>query len=185
MKVVIINGPMGVGKTTVGKAIADKCPGTAFIDGDWCMDLHPFVGNRETKDMAIDNILHMIGNYRDCYECSMIVLAWLMDDEWVISKLLNGIEALRMDAASFTLVCDEQQLKKQWKEDTSCPWRTDDWLESSIRSLEYFRGREDCIDITGKSADDVADLIIRGSGVENSKIKNRELRSKEYRIINR
>ncbi len=48
MKVIILNGPMGVGKTTVGKHIADHNPGTAFIDGDWCMDIHPFVGNRET-----------------------------------------------------------------------------------------------------------------------------------------
>ena len=28
------------------------------------MDIHPFVGNRETKAMAVDNILHMIGNYQ-------------------------------------------------------------------------------------------------------------------------
>ena len=49
MKVIVINGPMGVGKTTVGKRIAEKVPGTAFIDGDWCMDLHPFVGNLETR----------------------------------------------------------------------------------------------------------------------------------------
>lgn len=30
----------------------------AFIDGDWCMDLHPFVGNKETRDMAVNNILN-------------------------------------------------------------------------------------------------------------------------------
>ena len=70
---------MGVGKTTVGKFIADKTPGTAFIDGDWCLDIHPFVGNRETKAMAVDNILHMIGNYKNCSECRMIVLIWLMN----------------------------------------------------------------------------------------------------------
>ncbi len=35
MKVIILNGPMGIGKTTVGTCIADKYPGTAFIDGDW------------------------------------------------------------------------------------------------------------------------------------------------------
>ncbi len=52
MKVIILNGPMGVGKTAVGKYIADHTPGTAFIDGDWCLDIHPFVGNRETKTMA-------------------------------------------------------------------------------------------------------------------------------------
>ena len=30
MRVIVINGPMGVGKTTVGKYIADTCAGTAF-----------------------------------------------------------------------------------------------------------------------------------------------------------
>ena len=66
MKVYVINGPMGVGKTTVGRFLADSIPRTAFIDGDWCFDLHPFVGNAETKAMAVDNILHMIANYGKC-----------------------------------------------------------------------------------------------------------------------
>ena len=56
MNVIVINGPMGIGKTTVGTYIADSNPGTASIDGDWCMDLHPFVGNKETRDMAVNNI---------------------------------------------------------------------------------------------------------------------------------
>ncbi len=34
MKIIILNGPMGVGKTAVGKYIAEATPGTAFIDGD-------------------------------------------------------------------------------------------------------------------------------------------------------
>ena len=161
MKIIILNGPMGVGKTTVGKTIADRFPGTAFIDGDWCMDLHPFVGNRETKEMAIDNILHMIRNYRDCSQCEMVVLAWLMDDEWVISQLIKGVGALRMDVKTVTLVCDESQLKKQWKEDSSCPWRTDEWLNISIRSLEFFQSREDSINISGKAVNDVADMIMQ------------------------
>lgn len=37
MRVVMINGPMGVGKTATGKYIAEKNEGTAFIDGDWRM----------------------------------------------------------------------------------------------------------------------------------------------------
>ncbi len=56
MKVIILNGPMGVGKTTIGKRTADRIPGAAFIDGDWCMAIHPFFGNQESRSMAVDNM---------------------------------------------------------------------------------------------------------------------------------
>ena len=99
MKVILLNGPMGVGKTTVGKTIADRNPGTAFLDGDWCMDIHPFIGNRETKAMAVDNILHMIRNYQACSVCRMVVLVWLMDDPWVIREITEGLSAMQAEVA--------------------------------------------------------------------------------------
>ena len=95
---------MGVGKTTVGKYIAETCAGTAFIDGDWCMDIHPFVGNEETRAMAVDNILHMIANYGKCSACRQIVLVWLMDDRQVYRKIKKGIADMQMDVTSVTLV---------------------------------------------------------------------------------
>ncbi len=79
-KFVIINGPMGVGKTTVGKILCDKLGHAAFIDGDWCLDIHPFVGNKETKSMAIDNIIHMVRNYYHCSESDTIVVSWIISE---------------------------------------------------------------------------------------------------------
>jgi len=159
MKVIVINGPMGVGKTTVGKLIADQTPGTAFIDGDWCMDIHPFVGNRETKVMAIDNILYMIGNYMKCSECRMVVLVWLMDDAWVREKIREGLAALQAEVHSVTLICDRDALIKRWKNDKSCEWRTDKWLEASLSSLPGFAAMENAIDTDGLSAERVAEII--------------------------
>lgn len=161
MKVIIINGPMGVGKTVTGKLIAEKNPCTAFIDGDWCMDLHPFVGNHETKAMAIDNILHMIGNYQNCSECKMVVLVWLMDNEWVLQRLMDGLDALQAEAKCFTLVCDQESLIRRWKNDHDCEWRTDQWLTVSLKSLPHFASMENTIDTSRLSADSVADLIMQ------------------------
>jgi len=160
MNVIILNGPMGVGKTTVGTRIAEKVPGTALIDGDWCMDIHPFVGNRETKEMAIDNILHMIGNYQKCSVCEMVVLVWLMDEAWVHERLAEGIQALGLGACEYTLICSEEQLRRQWAEDTTCPWRTEEWLRISVKSLQHFSSLDNCLDTTGLSAEAVADRII-------------------------
>ncbi len=161
MKVIILNGPMGVGKTTVGKLIAEKCPGTAFIDGDWCMDLHPFVGSRETKAMAVDNILHMIGNYMKCSACKMIVLVWLMDDPWVLQSLTEGLIALQAEIRNVTLVCDRENLLCRWENDHTCEWRTDEWLKVSLSSLPAFAAMENTLDTAGLSPERIADLILK------------------------
>lgn len=159
MKVILINGPMGVGKTATGKCFADRHPGTAFIDGDWCMDLHPFVGNDETKAMAVDNLLHMIGNYQKCSACKRVVLAWLMDDEWVIRKIMDGLAALQAEVRSVTLVCGRETLARRWKEDRSCEWRTDQWLKASLASLPAFSSMENIIDTSALSVEQAAERI--------------------------
>ena len=161
MKAIIINGPMGVGKTTVGKYIADKYPGTAFIDGDWCMDLHPFVGSRETRAMAVDNILHMAANYRKCSACRMIVVVWLMDDPEVIRRIREGLAALRAEVKYVTLLCDRETLIKRWNNDQNCEWRTDEWMNVSLKSLPGFSVMDHVIDTSDMSVDRIAELIMQ------------------------
>lgn len=162
MKIIILNGPMGVGKTAVGKYIAEHNPGTAFIDGDWCLDLHPFVGNSETKTMAVDNILHMIANYKKCSECKMIVLVWLMDNGWVYDAIIEGIKKLELEIKSVTLTCNTTTLTNRWHNDMTCPWRTDEWLKVSKKSLEYFSSLDNTFDTTNLSIKEVAEKIING-----------------------
>ena len=125
------------------------------------MDLHPFVGNHETKAMAIDNILHMIGNYQNSSECKMVVLVWLMDNEWVLQRLMDGLDALQAEAKCVTLVCDQESLIRRWKNDHDCEWRTDQWLAVSLKSLPHFASMENTIDTSRLSADSVADLIMQ------------------------
>lgn len=160
MDALIINGPMGVGKTTVGKLIADRVPGTAFIDGDWCMDLHPFVGNRETRAMAVDNILHMADNYRKSSLCKIIVIVWLIDDDKVENELVSGLSDLGLNVENITLICNEEQLRRQWEEDNNCEWRTDEWLSVSLRSLSVFEKKDNCIETNGLTVEEVAEKIM-------------------------
>ena len=161
MKVIVLNGPMGVGKTAVGKAIADRYPGTAFIDGDWCMDIHPFVGNPETRAMAVDNILHMIGNYQKCSVCSMVVLVWLMDDPKVAKRIMDGLSAFKAEVKDVTLVCNRENLIRRWENDLKCEWRTDEWLNVSVKSLPGFAAMDHVIDTSDMPVDRIANLIMQ------------------------
>lgn len=161
MRAIVINGPMGVGKTTVGRYIADSCAGTAFIDGDWCMDIHPFVGNSETRAMAVDNILHMIDNYRKCSACRQIVLVWLMDDEQTYRRIRQGIEQMQLELRSVTLVCDREHLISRWKNDDRGEWRTEEWLAVSLNSLGYFASADDAFATDDRSVQQIAEAIMQ------------------------
>jgi hypothetical protein len=111
--------------------------------------------------MAVDNILHMIGNYKKCSECKMIVLVWLMDNAWVYDAIIEGINNLGLEIKSVTLTCDKANLTNRWKNDKECPWRTDEWLKISIDSLSHFSALNNCIDTTNLTIEEVAKKIIK------------------------
>lgn len=141
-KIIIINGPMGVGKTTIGKLLCTKLNRSAFLDGDWCFDLHPFVATKETKKMAIDNITHMIRNYMNCSECEYIIFNWLIDQERVYKDILEAISDLHYKLYQITLTCSATALEKRWYNDKINDWRIESWLEISKKSLSYFENLE-------------------------------------------
>lgn len=62
-RLIIINGTMGVGKTTVCRELLKALPQCAFLDGDWCWMMDPFIVNEETKKMVQDNIIHLLRSY--------------------------------------------------------------------------------------------------------------------------
>ena len=106
-----------------------------------------------------DNILHMIKNYKNCSECNMIVLTWLMDNQWVYDRLMEGLNKFNLDIKSVTLICDEPTLLNRWKNDKLCEWRTDERLQISLKSLPYFTLKNNTIDTSNLSIEEVSNLI--------------------------
>ncbi len=56
-------GAIGVGKSATGRAFRDMLPNCAFLDGDWCWDMHPFRVTETTKRVVLDNICHALKNF--------------------------------------------------------------------------------------------------------------------------
>ena len=98
-------------------------------------------------------------------ECRLVVIAWLMDDPPVLRSLLDGLAAMRAEVKSVTLVCDRESLAERWKNDRSCEWRTDRWLEASLKSLPYFMSMDNTIDTGSLPADRIADMITQGDSL--------------------
>lgn len=63
---IFVNGTMGVGKTTVCRALNRLLPNSVLLDGDWCWYMDPFVVTEETKTLVMDNICHLLHGFLDC-----------------------------------------------------------------------------------------------------------------------
>ena len=74
---------------------------------------------------------------------------------------MDGLAALQAEVKTVTLVCDKESLIRRWKNDHNCEWRTDQWLDVSLKSLPHFASMENTIDTSMLSADSVADLIMQ------------------------
>ena len=152
-KYIIINGGMGAGKSTIGKRIAELLRRTAFIEGDFVIELHPHVDYSETKDMQMDNILHMSKNYYNFNKCGYVVLSWIMGEDSV-NKIISELTKLNYQTYHFILTCSEEVLTERWLKDSVNDWRTDENLNMAIELLNNFNKRTDCIFI------DTSDLLI-------------------------
>lgn len=83
-KLYMIGGAMGVGKTTVCQILKRRLDNCAFLDGDWCWDMHPFRVTGETKALVLGNICHVLNSFLDCEAFDNVVFCWVMHDQAVI-----------------------------------------------------------------------------------------------------
>jgi len=173
-KYITINGGMGAGKTEVGRSVAEKLYGTAFIDGDFIIEIHPFgcADYTSTKAMRLDNILHLSKNYYNFDDCKNIVLSWIMYED-TASELVAEISKLDVCFYHFVLTCNAETLTERWKNDEINDWRNDENLQTAIEQLEYFRNLPGAtvIDTSELSVDMVAnEIIVYLRALENSPI---------------
>jgi shikimate kinase len=168
-KYIVINGTMGAGKSSVGRCIAEKLGQAAFIDGDFVIEMHPYVDHAETFDMQRSNIVHMSKNYISFEKCDYVILSWIMG-EVRAAKTISEISALGFKVYHFLLTCSEAALTKRWHDDTINDWRTKENLSMAIEILTEFNKRTDCVlvDTTDLSVDEVAEKVIAISHIEKT-----------------
>ena len=168
-KYIIVNGTMGAGKSTVGRRTAELLGSAAFIDGDFVIEMHPHIDEKETKAMQRDNIYHISKNYRNFDKCDTVVLSWIMGEAGT-DIMIKEITKLNFKIYHFILTCNTEVLTQRWHDDHAADWRTDDNLNMAVDIANEFNKRTDCIFI------DTSELSVDGAAKEIIGIVNRSER---------
>ena len=158
---ILVGGPMGVGKTAVCQALKLLLHKSVFLDGDWCWDMHPFSVTQETKAMVMDNIAHLLSNFLRCSEIEHVILGWVMHEQAIIDGLLARLPLEDCEVIPVSLICDAATLTGRLQKDIDAGIRTPDVLARSLTRLEQFSKLNTYrIDTTGKTIQETAQAIL-------------------------
>jgi hypothetical protein len=129
---------MGVGKTTTCRELQKILPRNAFLDGDWCWDMHPFVVTDETKAMVNSNIAHLLNSFLACSEFENVIFCWVLHEQHVLDDLINELNLNGRTAYCFSLVSTEQTLLERLNRDVAAGKRGSDITERSVARISLY-----------------------------------------------
>lgn len=161
-KLIIVNGPMGVGKSSVCKRLNSRLPKSVWLEGDWCWMMDPFIVDDENKAMVIDNISHILRNYLKNSNFQNVILSWVIHKDEILNEILDKIALDNYELKKITLVCSRNVLKKRVSKDIASGKRDVESLERSLAYLKYYEEFVDNkLDTSEKGKSEVVDEIIK------------------------
>lgn len=158
----MIGGAMGVGKTSVCRALQRDLPQNVFLDGDWCWDAVPFQVTEETKAMVVENICDLLRRFLQCSAYQNILFCWVMHEQRVIDLILDRLPPRGCAVKCISLTADESTLRGRLEKDVAAGLRSEDVIARSLARLPlYSKLNTIKVDTTGKTVQSIADEIRR------------------------
>ena len=152
---------MGVGKTTVSKALKNSLQKSVFLDGDWCWDMNPFLVNNETRLMVMDNICYVLNNFIHCSAYDNIIFCWVLHEQQIIDSILSKLDIKNIQVVSISLLCSEKVLRERIQKDIDNQLRSSDVIERSIGRIHLYEKLDTVkIDVSEKTVAETAHEIM-------------------------
>ena len=137
-RLILISGPMGVGKTTVATLLQGRIDHSVFLDGDWCWVMNPFTVTDETKAMVLDNITHLLRNFLACTQLETVIFCWVMDSQTILDSILSRLELDGIAVYSFTLTATPEALSRRVEGDIARGLRQPGDAARSVARLPHY-----------------------------------------------
>lgn len=160
-KLIIINGVMGVGKTTICKALYKKLDNSFWLDGDNCWMMNPFVVNEENKKMVLENITYLLNNFLKNSSSEYVVFNWVIPTDEIMNDVLDRITEKDISTYKITLMSSKDALVKRIGKDIKNGVRDKGNIKRSLERFDLYKSMNTIkIDTTKKSIEDIVNEII-------------------------
>lgn len=159
-KLIIINGTMGAGKSTVSNLLLKMLDKSVYLDGDWCWNMNPFIVTDENKNMVMDNITYLLKSFLHNSNYEYIIFCWVIQDEDIFKLILDKLKGFDFELYKISLICSEDALRKRLEKDVQSGVRKPDVIERSIKRIALYDKMDTIkIDVSRISAFNAAQKI--------------------------
>ena len=160
-KLIIINGVMGVGKTTVSKKLYKELENYFWLDGDNCWAMNLFIVNYENKEMVLNNIGFILNSYLSNSTSKYVVFNWVIQSDDIMNEVLKRINTENIEIYKITLMCTKEELIKRIENDVKLGLRDSKNIERSLERYDMYKAMDTIkLDTTGKSIDEIIKEIV-------------------------
>ena len=160
-KLIIINGVMGIGKTTICKELYKKLENSFWLDGDSCWMMNPFIVNEENKKMVLDNITYILNNFLKNSSTKYVVFNWVIPTDEIMNDVLGRIDVADISIYKITLMSSKDELVKRIGKDIKLGLRDKGNIKRSLERFDlYHNMNTQKLDTSKKTVENIVKEII-------------------------
>lgn len=166
--IIIINGPLGVGKTEVAWKLIEKFDRAIMLDGDYLGAVHPFeIYDEQRVTYLYDTICHIVRFHVE-HGWQNLVVDYVFETPESLARLRRALNEIDDVTYAYRLTCSVEEIDRRIRKRGNSDPAFLAWELKRFRELQAIQAtnarRGDLgfvVDTTGLSIDETADAIWR------------------------
>ncbi len=161
--ILIINGSLGVGKSSVADHLHYKFDRSVHLDGDSVGDVHPFEIYDNTRIRHLYRTLELLVRFHQKNGYRNFVINYVFESPESLQELLDLLHPLDPSIHTYWLTCDakEQAKRIRNRKRNELEWELNRFIElqqiQARAAQQGFIGKR--VDTTGLTSADVAEVV--------------------------
>lgn len=130
--IIVINGPLGIGKTETSWELLYMFDKAVMLDGDYLGAVQPFEIYDAERIAYLYETIRLVAGHHYAHGYCNLVINYVFEVPESLANLRQRLEELDTDIHTFRLTCSEEEIERRVKKRSSN-------LESLAWELERFR----------------------------------------------
>jgi hypothetical protein len=111
--IIIINGPLGIGKTQTSWAIIRRFARGVMLDADYVAEFHPFDYYNDEHLAYAHATLRVLTAHHISHGFQYFVINWIFETPFQLDRLKRLLVDLGLPIYAFRLICDPEEVERR------------------------------------------------------------------------